>query len=64
MNILKKDSLFLRNHNIMDFSMLFVLEDHDAPKETDYLSINISDVQIGDSRNKIGSQHIGIIDYL
>ena len=49
----------------MDFSMLFVIEDHVASKkEKNKLSINMSEIQIADSRNKIGNQHIGIIDYL
>ena len=48
----------------MDFSLLLVLEDHDASKETNAASINNCDVLIEDTRNNIGKQHIGIIDYL
>ena len=64
MKILMLDSLFLQSHNIMDYSMLLVIEDKTSNKETIRFSVNSSILENGDSRNRIGKQHIGIIDYL
>ena len=59
---LKQDSLFLQRHGIMDYSLLLVIDEDSSqtlPVNTSILSY--SSVM---SRNKIGMQHVGIIDYL
>ena len=59
LSILKADSMFLRKQNIMDYSLLLAIEDHE---QTEDLSINSRDNE--DTRNKIGNYHLGIIDFL
>ena len=48
----------------MDYSLLMVIEETIAPKDNIRLSINSSILHTGESRNRIGKHHIGIIDYL
>ena len=57
LNILKEDSAFLRDHNIIDYSLLLAIED----KSGNYQINNEIDHE---SRNMLDNQHFGIIDYL
>ena len=59
LSILEADSVFLMKHNIMDYSLLLVIEE--AGMMT---LLNPSIIQREDTRNKYGGQHLGIIDYL
>ena len=59
LDIIEADSVFLMKHNIMDYSLLLVLEEARTTSV-----INPSFINTEDTRNKLGYQHFGIIDYL
>ena len=62
LHILKMDCSFLRDHNIMDYSLLLAIEDKsDEPQR---YSLNSENDYNHDSRNRLDNQHLGIIDYL
>ena len=60
LNILKEDSAFLRDHNIIDYSLLLAIED----QSENYSINNEIDHKNDESRNMLDNQHFGIIDYL
>ena len=62
LDILRKDSMFLREHSIMDYSLLLAIED--APGQSERTSLNVRNYRVNETRNKIGNLHIGVIDYL
>ena len=62
LDILRKDSKFLREHGIIDYSLLLAIED--APNQSERFSLNVGNYLMNESRNNIGNLHIGIIDYL
>ena len=69
--MIENDSKFLRNHNLIDYSLLLVIEHID---ENNMLKISYGDeFDLKDNSNRHSSQkhegyfkyhHIGIIDYL
>ena len=63
LDILKRDSMFLSKRNIMDYSLLLVIEDF--AQASPLMSLNVTNSQENyETRNKVGLQHLGIIDYL
>ena len=60
LDVLSKDSMFLRRHNIMDYSLLLAIEENTGP----YASMTTNFSNKYETRNKLGNYHIGIIDWL
>ena len=60
--IIRRDAIFLNKHNLMDYSLLLVIET--VKKDSDFSKSLVSE----DGRNQIKHEdkvyHIGIIDYL